>query len=138
MSMIDFPNCRRLEILAFQGNNSYGSEDRLSSNLSLVDKLTNGTPQSNVLVSDEGRPLICDFGRSKILEVKGFTTTTVAGTIRYMAPELTPDGLPELALDSFVPILTQKSDVYAFGMVGLEVQSFFPATSQTLIHSLVS
>ena len=43
-----------------------------------------------------------------------------------MAPELIPGhGLEGSALDDFVPIFTQNSDVYAFGMVGLEVQSSF-------------
>ena len=77
--------------------------------------------QNNVLVNDEGRPLICDFGRSQILEGESFATTTVAGTIRYMAPELIFSGLDGPALDPLCSFLT---DVYAFGMVGLEVQLF--------------
>jgi len=86
-----------------------------------INRLTNAA-QTNVLVSDEGRLLICDFGRSKILKVKGFTTTTVAGTTRYMAPELIFSGLDGPALDPLVYAVTEKCDVYAYGMVSLEVQ----------------
>ena len=48
----------------------------------------------------------------------------MAGTIRYMAPELISSGLEDPTLDPLVTVVTQKSDVYAFGMVGLEVQRF--------------
>ena len=34
MSMVDFPDCRRLKILAFQKNSSHGFENRLSSDYS--------------------------------------------------------------------------------------------------------
>jgi len=55
-----------------------------------------------------------------------------------MAPELIPRlDLEESALDNFVPKFSQESDVYAFGLVGLEVQSFFlpPIPGYGLIDS---
>ncbi|KAF9446320.1 kinase-like protein [Macrolepiota fuliginosa MF-IS2] len=58
---------------------------------------------ANILMY-KGRPLLCDFGRSKILTQRGFTTKPV-GTVRYQAPEIF-DGKPE---DMQKPI-----DVYAF------------------------
>ncbi|KAF5350009.1 hypothetical protein D9756_009115 [Leucocoprinus leucothites] len=42
---------------------------------------------SNVLIHDDGHPLLCDFGRSKILTSGGFTTNA-SGACRYQAPEL--------------------------------------------------
>ncbi|KAJ6523719.1 kinase-like domain-containing protein [Mycena capillaripes] len=41
----------------------------------------------NVLVDKRGVPCICDFGISKILNRRGYTTLSV-GTVPYMAPEL--------------------------------------------------
>ncbi|KAF9005045.1 kinase-like domain-containing protein [Cyathus striatus] len=70
---------------------------------------------SNVLVDDNGNPLLCDFGRSKFLDCSGFTTQ-MAGALRYMAPEL----LGESDNES-VPKLTKETDVYGFAMLGVEV-----------------
>jgi serine/threonine protein kinase len=77
---------------------------------------------------------LCDFGRSKIIGHKGYTTT-FSGTARYMAPELM--GVEPLTSDTyesgnqneslvsaeeaFVPKLTKASDVYGFAMLSLEV-----------------
>ena len=63
---------------------------------------------------DEAR--IADFGLARILGESGFTTKTVSGTFRWMAPELlAPEGV-------CVPQVTVASDVWAFGMTGLEVR----------------
>ncbi|KDQ58828.1 hypothetical protein JAAARDRAFT_85225, partial [Jaapia argillacea MUCL 33604] len=70
---------------------------------------------NNVLV-DNGMPKLCDFGRSRDVTMAGFTASIVAGTIRYMAPELVP---PED--DNNMPRVTMESDIYAFSMVTLEV-----------------
>ncbi|KAF7365347.1 TKL/TKL-ccin protein kinase [Mycena venus] len=50
----------------------------------------------NVLVDKRGAPSICDFGISKIINRRGFTTLSV-GTAPYMAPELlfVVDGLSQ-------------------------------------------
>ena len=66
--------------------------------------------QGNILVSDEGFPQICDFGLSKIAGVTTESKSGVRGTFNWMAPEL-------LLGDS----KTQASDVYAFGMLVVEV-----------------
>ena len=72
-----------------------------------------------------------DFGRSKLIEHRGFTTATIAGSARQMAPELLPasesesDGPPELA---------KEADVYAFSMVALEVSDL--ASHQIFFGSL--
>ena len=86
----------------------------------------NAATQNNVLVDDDGRPLICDFGRSRVLEQSGFTTVFAAGAARYMAPELFgPDDADIESANSFVPVLTKESDVYSFAMVCVEVGSFY-------------
>ncbi|KAJ7191696.1 kinase-like domain-containing protein [Mycena pura] len=61
---------------------------------------------SNVLVDDRGVPRISDFGISKILNLRGFTTPRAnVGTLPYMAPEL----------------FWISSDVYSFGLLALEI-----------------
>ncbi|KAF7337062.1 TKL/TKL-ccin protein kinase [Mycena venus] len=72
----------------------------------------------NVLVDKHGTPCICDFGISKILNRRGFTTSSV-GTAPYMAPELffVVDGM---ALEQS-PSTTKSSDVYSFALLVLEI-----------------
>lgn len=65
--------------------------------------------QSNILVHDNGRPLICDFGRSKILDMHGFTTRPL-GAARYQSPEIHNGDTT-----------TKASDIFAFGVTGFEV-----------------
>ncbi|KAJ7592861.1 kinase-like domain-containing protein [Mycena floridula] len=72
---------------------------------------------ANVLVdSSNMEPCICDFGISKIIGMRGFTTLT-PGTPRYMAPELfyVLDGSESSSTTS------KSSDVYAFGLLVLEI-----------------
>ncbi|KZT26803.1 kinase-like protein [Neolentinus lepideus HHB14362 ss-1] len=70
----------------------------------------------NVLVSDEGTPLLADFGRAKILGKEGYTHTLVAYSLRYAAPEIL-----DLDHDDSVPEFNQRSDMYSFGMLIYEV-----------------
>ncbi|KAG2109255.1 kinase-like domain-containing protein [Suillus discolor] len=75
---------------------------------------------TNILIDDAGNAVLADFGHSRILGISGFTTnrSTVAGTSRYMAPELM---VPEN--DEITPTPTKASDVWAAGMTGLEILS---------------
>ncbi|KAG1794370.1 kinase-like domain-containing protein [Suillus plorans] len=75
---------------------------------------------ANILIDDAGNAVLADFGHSRILGISGFTTKTwtVAGTGRYMAPELM---IPED--DETKPIPTTASDVWAAGMTGLQILS---------------
>ena len=68
--------------------------------------------QQNVVISDAGEAMLCDFGISKLIQdtPSGFTTTaTPKGTARFMAKELL-----EGTTGSNI-----KSDVYAFGCLVL-------------------
>ncbi|KIJ47197.1 hypothetical protein M422DRAFT_130463, partial [Sphaerobolus stellatus SS14] len=59
----------------------------------------------NVLVSEAGTPCITDFGLSRLLKESGLTTSSdVAGSLRWMAPELLRNEK-----------VTNASDVWAFG-----------------------
>ncbi|KAJ3571979.1 hypothetical protein NP233_g3387 [Leucocoprinus birnbaumii] len=66
---------------------------------------------SNILMSDENRPLLCDFGCSSIINMRGFTTK-LAGTVRYRAPEL---------LEETVTSPNASTDVCAFGLTAFEI-----------------
>ncbi|XP_027927403.1 probable leucine-rich repeat receptor-like serine/threonine-protein kinase At3g14840 isoform X1 [Vigna unguiculata] len=68
---------------------------------------------TNVLLDKDLNPKISDFGLAK-LDEEGSThiTTRVAGTYGYMAPEYAMHGY-----------LTDKADVYSFGIVALEIIS---------------
>jgi len=82
----------------------------------------------NVLINDKGIPQLSDFGRSKFIDHRGFTTT-LAGSARYMAPELiaaeSDVNFDDNAYDSLEnqvpPKLTKETDVFAFSMVALEI-----------------
>ena len=75
--------------------------------------VSDATPQGNVLVSNEGLPLLSDFGLSRALP--GCTTTiptstSLKGTLRWLAPELVSDD---------VATYTTETDVWAYGMTVL-------------------
>lgn len=84
--------------------------------------LTLINPQSNVLIGAGGIPYICDFGRSRVIEHRGYTTGLI-GSAAYMAPELLAASNDEEQAASHLN-LTKASDVYGFAMVGLEASIF--------------
>jgi len=69
----------------------------------------------NVLVSDDGVAQINDFGMSRILDVRGFTTR-VLRNIRFNAPELMP--ISEQPFD-IRPAF--GSDIFSLGMLFLQL-----------------
>jgi len=85
----------------------------------------------NILAGDDGSPQLCDFGQSKLIGIAGFTATTFAGSVRYLAPELLPTE------SNGNVILTRESDVFAFSMVALEILSgkrpFFNMVPETAV-----
>ncbi|XP_057457765.1 probable leucine-rich repeat receptor-like serine/threonine-protein kinase At3g14840 [Lotus japonicus] len=76
---------------------------------------------TNVLLDKDLNPKISDFGLAKLNdEDKTHIDTRIAGTYGYMAPEYAMHGY-----------LTDKADVYSFGIVALEIVS---GTTNTVSH----
>ncbi|KAL5731455.1 hypothetical protein ACHQM5_004180 [Ranunculus cassubicifolius] len=77
---------------------------------------------SNILLDIDLHPKISDFGLAKLYDDKmTHISTRVAGTIGYLAPEYALRG-----------ILTEKADVFGFGVVALEILCGRPNTDPTL------
>ncbi|XP_010480078.1 PREDICTED: probable LRR receptor-like serine/threonine-protein kinase At1g56140 isoform X2 [Camelina sativa] len=77
---------------------------------------------SNILLDSKLLPKVSDFGLAKLYDdKKTHMSTRVAGTIGYVAPEYAMRGH-----------LTEKTDVYAFGVVALELVSGRPNSDVSL------
>ncbi|KAK6945852.1 Protein kinase domain [Dillenia turbinata] len=68
---------------------------------------------SNIMLDSSFNAKLGDFGLARLVDhAKGYQTTTLAGTMGYMAPECAPTGHA-----------TKESDIYSFGVVMLEIAS---------------
>ncbi|XP_014494245.1 probable LRR receptor-like serine/threonine-protein kinase At1g56130 [Vigna radiata var. radiata] len=77
---------------------------------------------SNILLDYELVPKISDFGLAKLYDdKKTHISTRVAGTIGYLAPEYAMRGH-----------LTEKADIFSFGVVALELVSGRPNSDSRL------
>ncbi|XP_062115766.1 probable LRR receptor-like serine/threonine-protein kinase At1g56130 isoform X1 [Humulus lupulus] len=77
---------------------------------------------SNILLDSNLNPKISDFGLAKFYDdKKTHISTCVAGTFGYLAPEYAMSGH-----------LTEKADVFAFGVVALEIVCGRPRSDLTL------
>ncbi|XP_052177926.1 probable LRR receptor-like serine/threonine-protein kinase At1g56140 isoform X2 [Diospyros lotus] len=77
---------------------------------------------SNILLDSDLNPKISDFGLAKLYDdKKTHISTRVAGTIGYLAPEYAMRGH-----------LTEKADVFGFGVVALEIVSGRPNSDSSL------
>ncbi|KAK9155256.1 hypothetical protein Sjap_002736 [Stephania japonica] len=77
---------------------------------------------SNILLDADLVPKISDFGLAKLYDdKKTHISTRIAGTIGYLAPEYAMRGH-----------LTEKADVFSFGVVALEVLSGRPNSDTNL------
>ncbi|XP_039065004.1 probable LRR receptor-like serine/threonine-protein kinase At1g56130 isoform X2 [Hibiscus syriacus] len=77
---------------------------------------------SNILLNEELCPKISDFGLAKLYDDKNtHVTTRAAGTIGYLAPEYAMRGH-----------LTEKVDVFSYGVLALEIISGRPNSDNTL------
>ncbi|KZP09930.1 kinase-like protein [Athelia psychrophila] len=83
---------------------------------------------ANILIDDQGKALLVDFGLSSIkvqFEGTSYWSSTAGGAIRWRAPELLPRWPVEedSDLDSFVPDLRVACDIFSFGCVMLHTIS---------------
>ncbi|KAI3754023.1 hypothetical protein L2E82_26113 [Cichorium intybus] len=77
---------------------------------------------SNVLLDSDMKPKISDFGLAKLYDdKKTHLSTRIAGTFGYLAPEYAMWGH-----------LTEKADVFSFGVVALEIISGRPNSDLNL------
>lgn len=71
---------------------------------------------ANVLVTDDGQPMLLDFGVAEDLSVRATAAAgRVGGTVPYMAPE----HLDEVRADT--RLLDQRSDLYSLGVILYEL-----------------
>ncbi|KXN83462.1 Serine/threonine-protein kinase HT1 [Leucoagaricus sp. SymC.cos] len=83
---------------------------------------------ANVVVSETGHAMICDFGISRIRS--GFTTNAISmGTMSWTAPEL-------FRIDDSKP--TEKSDIWSFGCLCYEVMMGEPPYNGYSDYQLVA
>lgn len=87
--------------------------------------------QENVLITADCKACLADFGLacliSDISSISNSTTDNFGGSMRWMAPELF-DGIHTCSI---------KSDIYAFGMMCIEVRHVHTETHIFFLHTTI-
>jgi serine/threonine protein kinase len=105
----------------------HGDLKAVSLPLSMVPYMISHTHvQTNILIDDQGRGILSDFGLARTLgmtDKSGLTTSSIFGSLRWLAPELFPR-LDRGQANSPTEIQrTSASDVWAFGCTVFEVNT---------------
>ncbi|KAK2999898.1 hypothetical protein RJ639_023005 [Escallonia herrerae] len=64
---------------------------------------------NNMLLNSKLEAFLADFGAATLLDSDSSNQASMAGTDKYVAPEL-----------AYTMVVTEKCDVYSFGVVALE------------------
>ncbi len=72
-------------------------------------------PHNILIESEEGRPLITDFGLADVIETKE-VARGIAGTPAYMAPELAEAALQQRTPEEIAQVRSVSSDIYSLGV----------------------
>ena len=82
----------------------------------------------NIMIDQQGRAIVMDFGLARSLELDGMTQTgALVGTMEYMSPE-----------QALGNTLDQRSDIFTLGLIFYELLSGkLPFTAETALASLV-
>ncbi|MCH7839751.1 MAG: protein kinase [Planctomycetes bacterium] len=84
---------------------------------------------ANLIVSEDGRIMIADFGLAKAMDEETITQTgTLMGTLRYMSPEQ--------AMAKRVP-LDHRTDIYSLGVTLYELLAFRPVFADCAAKELL-
>jgi len=70
----------------------------------------------NILITDDGQPMLLDFHLSTLRSADGPATTVVGGTLPYMSPE-------QILAFQDKAVVDERSDIYSLGVVLYELLS---------------
>ncbi|KAF2750900.1 hypothetical protein M011DRAFT_474388 [Sporormia fimetaria CBS 119925] len=90
---------------------------------------------NNILISEEGRVQLCDFGVSGALEPEVAKRSTIVGTPNWMAPELQREWVKDINPSSAVRpneiLYGSEVDIWAYGCTLYEMATGVPPFHQT-------
>lgn len=99
------------------------------------------TPQgNNILILEDGRVQLCDFGVSGTLEPAVNKRSTIVGTPNWMAPELqkewVKDANPQSRITPNKILYASEVDIWAYGCTIFEMATGFPPFHRVLPFDL--